>query len=474
MRLYNSLSRQVEDVKAADGRTVKIYSCGPTVYRYAHIGNMRTFMLGDLIRRVLRFEGRTVEWIMNITDVGHMTDDVTDTGRDKMDLAIDDEGLVPKEIAAKYSEAFLEDGDAVGIERADAYPEATDHIAEMIELTARLLEAGHAYEAAGNVYYDVQSFPAYGKLSGNTLEALRAGHRQELELDPNKRHPADFALWKKAGPNRLMKWPSPWGDGFPGWHIECSAMSMKYLGERFDVHTGGNDLKFPHHEDEIAQSEGATGHVVVGIWVHGGFLQQSGQKMAKSSKNITRVTELVEHGIDPLAFRLLCFGVRYRSEMDFSWEALEGAHERLSSLRQRVADWAQQRKGAGTPPLHLERILTERVTDLDRRFRDAVAEDLDFPHALVVLSEAVGANDLGAGEKLRLLTEWDRVLGLDLQRIIREDWVPTPEMRDLVRSRDDARRAKDFAAADEIRNRLASMGLEVMDTPEGTRIRPRP
>ena len=337
MRLYNALSRQIEEVKPADGRTVKIYSCGPTVYRYAHIGNMRTFMLGDLIRRALRFEGQDVVQVMNITDVGHMTDDVSPESRDRMDIAVADEGLSPGEIADKYTAAFLEDVDALNIERADAYPKATDHIPEMVQLIGRLMDKSLAYQVEGNVYFDVHAFPSYGRLSGNTLEALRAGHRQELEVDPNKRHPEDFALWKRGGGGRLMKWPSPWGDGFPGWHIECSAMSMKYLGERFDIHTGGNDLKFPHHEDEIAQSDGATGHQVVSIWVYGGFLQQSGQKMAKSARNITRVTELADAGLDPLAFRLLCFGARYRSETDFSWEALEGANQRLRRVRRLMA-----------------------------------------------------------------------------------------------------------------------------------------
>src|SRR3989440_3232317 len=374
MRLYDSLTRQVHEVKPVDGRTVKMYSCGPTVYRYIHIGNMRSFMLGDLIRRGLRFEGQDVKWVMNVTDVGHMTDDVSDTGRDKMELAESDEGLPGLEFAERYTQAFLEDSDLVGIERADVYPRATDHIPEMIAIIEKLLANGHAYEVDGTVYYDVTTFPSYGKLSGNTLGALRAGHRQELEVDPNKRHPEDFALWKKAGPNRALKWPSPWGDGFPGWHIECSAMSVKHLGERFDIHTGGNDNKFPHHEDEIAQSEGAFGHPVVSIWVHGGFLQMAGQKMAKSAKNIYRVTNLAENGIDPLAYRLLCLGTRYRSEMDFSWEALQGAQSRLTHLRQRMAGWA----GADRPDE-----LSEHGREFDRRFRDAVANDLDMPQALV-------------------------------------------------------------------------------------------
>jgi cysteinyl-tRNA synthetase len=462
MRLYDSLTRQVLEVVPADGRTVKMYSCGPTVYRYAHLGNMRTFMLGDLIRRALRLEGRDARWVMNITDVGHMTDDATDTGRDRMDLAMEDEGLDPQTIARKYTDAFLEDADAVGIQRADAYPKATDHIAEMVEMTKALLARGHAYETGGTVYFDVRSFPAYGRLSGNTLESLRAGHRQELELDSNKRHPEDFALWKAAGPGRLMKWPSPWGEGFPGWHIECSAMSMKLLGDRFDIHTGGNDLKFPHHEDEIAQSEGATGHQVVGIWVHGGFLRMSGQKMSKSKRNITRVTELRDHGIDPLAFRLLCLGTRYRSEMDFSWDALESGHDRLIRLRQRMAEWAALPGTDGLEPAS---------KDLDGRFRDRVADDLDLPGAMVVLTDALSA-PIPPADKRALLRTWDGVLGFDLDRMAREGFDVPAEVRDLVEERDRARAAKDFERSDTIRSRLAGMGWEVMDTADGTRVRP--
>jgi cysteinyl-tRNA synthetase len=463
MRLFDSLTRELREISPADGETVKIYSCGPTVYRYIHIGNMRSFMLGDLIRRALRLEGQRVRWIMNITDVGHMTDDVTDTGRDKMELAEADEGLSAAEIAEKYTTAFLEDADLVGIERADLYPHATHHIDEMIDLIGILIAKGHAYEVDGTVYYDVTTFPSYGRLSGNTLDQLRAGHRQEVAVDPAKRHPEDFALWKKAGPYRALRWPSPWGDGFPGWHIECSAMSMKHLGERFDVHTGGNDNKFPHHEDEIAQSEGAVGHQVVSVWVHGGFLQMSGQKMAKSARNIYRVTDLADQGIDPLAYRLLCFGTRYRSEMDFSWEALEGQHRRLAEIRRRVATWG--------PPADLAE-LSEPARALDGRFREAIADDLDLPRALVVVNESLGA-DLPGPERSALLGSWDRVLGLDLDRDVRERWEPTPEMNVLVAERDSARAAKDYARSDEIRDRLAAMGLEVMDTPDGTRIRPK-
>jgi len=461
VRLYDSLTRELHDVSPVDGETVKIYSCGPTVYRYIHIGNMRSFMLGDLIRRALRFEGLEVRWIMNITDVGHMTDEVSDTGRDKMELAEADEGLSAAEIAQKYTDAFLEDSDLVGIERADLYPRATEHIDEMIKLIETLVENSHAYEVDGSVYYDVTTFPGYGKLSGNTLDRLRAGHRQEVAVDPNKRQPEDFALWKKAGPNRALKWPSPWGDGYPGWHIECSAMSMKHLGERFDIHTGGNDNKFPHHEDEIAQSEAAVGHPVVSTWVHGGFLQMGKVKMAKSAGNILRVTDLQAEGVDPLAYRLLCFGTRYRSEMNFDREALEGQNRRLTELRRKVAAWG---------PPSTDR--SEAAAALDARFREALADDLDLPHALVVLNETVTA-PIPDGEKSALLSSWDEVLGLDLGRLAREAFEPSDEVVALVAERDRARAEKDFARSDEIRDRLQAMGLEVMDTPEGTKVRPR-
>ena len=462
MRLFNSLTREVEEVVAVDDRHVRIYSCGPTVYRYIHIGNMRSFMLGDLIRRVLRFDGYDVTWIMNITDVGHMTDDVSDTGRDKMELAEADEGLTAAQVAEKYTAAFLQDSDLVGIERADLYPRATDHISEMIAIIQTLIERGHAYEADGTIYFDVTTFPGYGRLSGNTLSQLRAGHRQELEVDPAKRRPEDFALWKKAGANRALKWPSPWGEGYPGWHIECSAMSMKHLGDRFDVHTGGNDNKFPHHEDEIAQSEGAVGHEVVSIWVHGGFLQMGGQKMSKSTRNIRRVTDLAAEGIDPLAFRWLTFQTRYRSEMDFTWEAMQDADRRVTQLRRHMADWGPDGDALG-----------DSAKDFDARFREAVAEDLDLPAAVRVVNQLDHSAAVPPGEKYALLASWDSVLGLDLEREATAGWQPPEDAQRLVAERDAARAGKDFATSDRIRDELQVMGLEVMDTPDGTKVRPR-
>ena len=462
MRLYNSLSREIEEVVPVEPGHVRIYSCGPTVYRYAHLGNLRTFMLADLIRRALELEGLRVTQIMNITDVGHMTDESSPEAVDKMLLAVEDEDMSALEIAEKYTQAVFADAERLGIRPADRYPKATEHIDEMIELTQALIERGHAYAVdSGSVYYDVASFPGYGKLSGNTLENLKPGHR-DLETDTRKRHHADFALWKAAGPGRVMKWDSPWGPGFPGWHIECSAMSMKYLGDRFDIHTGGTDLRFPHHEDEIAQSEGAVGHPVVAVWIHGGHLRLSGQKIAKSTGNVVTVQDLVERGMDPLSFRWLAFQTQYRSEMDFSWDAMEAADQRVKQLRHRMTAWGPAAEA-----------FDAAATSFDARFREAVANDLHMPGAVAVVNELASSSDVPDGQKYALLVAWDHVLGLDIEREATAGWEPTDEIRALVAERDAARATKDYAASDQLRDRLAAMGLEVMDTPEGTRVRPR-
>ncbi|HEX5936728.1 MAG TPA: cysteine--tRNA ligase [Actinomycetota bacterium] len=462
MRLYDSLSRAVKEVVPVEPGRVKIYACGPTVYRYVHLGNLRTFLLTDLIRRALEFEGYDLTAVQNITDVGHMTDESSPEAVDKMLLAVEDEGLQPLEIAEKYTKEAIDDMAAIGIRLPDAMPKATDHIPEMIDLTQTLIERGHAYVAdSGSVYYDVTSFPGYGRLSGNTLDKLKPGHR-DLETDPAKRHHADFALWKAAGAGRLMKWPSPWGDGFPGWHVECSAMSMKYLGDRFDIHTGGTDLRFPHHEDEIAQSEGAVGHPVVSTWVHGGFLRLTGQKIAKSAGNVVRVPELIERGLDPLAFRWLAFQSRYRSEMDFTWEAMETADRRVRQLRRHVAEWGDAATERGAA-----------AEDSDARFRAAISDDLDLPTAVRVVNDLDRDPDVPPGEKRSLLASWDHVLGLDLERDARAGWEPSEEVLALVRERDAARAGKDYARSDALRDALQGRGLEVMDTAEGTKVRPR-
>ena len=320
LRLRNTLSRAIEPVEPMDGRRVRMYSCGPTVYRFAHVGNLRTFLLADLIRRVLLYHGVEVFHVQNITDVGHMRDDTFDRGEDRMLIAAGLEGRSTQEIADAYEAAFHEDEAAVNILPAHVFPRATEHIPEMIDLAERLVDAGHAYASeAGNVYFDVASFPGYGALSGNTLADLRAGHRGEIE--PDKRDPADFALWKAAREGRMVRWPTErWGEGFPGWHLECSAMALRWLGERFDLHTGGIDNVFPHHEDEIAQSAPVVGGPPARIWVHGEHLLMAGRKMAKSAGNFQRVTELADDGLPALALRYLALTSRYGRKLNYSDE----------------------------------------------------------------------------------------------------------------------------------------------------------
>src|SRR6266568_427807 len=404
LRLYNTLTRQKEELHPLREGVVRIYSCGPTVYRYVHIGNLRTFMLPDLLRRSLEYLGYKTEQVMNITDVGHLTDDTFDRGEDKMLVSARLESKSPQEIAAYYTKAFMDDAALVNIRPADHNPRATQYIPQMIEIIEALIAKGHAYEVEGNVYFDIASFPTYGRLSRNRTEELLAGSRGEI--DPRKRHPGDFTLWKAAGEHRMQVWPSPWGPGFPGWHIECSAMSVSLLGERFDIHTGGADNVFPHHEAELAQSEGFTGHRVVGHWMHGGLLMLAGSRMAKSAGNFFRITELIDQGFDPLAFRYLALQAKYRTKLNFSAEGLAGADRALKSLRERVREWAASDGSASGN--------TESEV-FEGRFRAAIADDLDLPAAMALVSELVRSG-LPGPQKARLLRGWDRVLGLDLDR----------------------------------------------------------
>ncbi len=458
LAVHNTLSRRVEPIRPLQPGRVTMYSCGPTVYRPVHIGNLRSFLLSDLIRRALAWEGIAVHQVMNITDVGHMTDEVHDRGEDKMLLAAADEGLTAAEVAAKYEAAFHRDTARMGIVPAEVYPRASEHLARMIELIERLLERGHAYVEGGTVYYDVASFPGYGRLSRNTLEHLRAGHRLDA-VDHHKRHPADFILWKAAGPRRVVRFDSPWSEGYPGWHIECSAMSLAYLGDRFDMHTGGVDLTFPHHEDEIAQSEGALGHQVVTHWVHGDHVLFSGQKMAKSAGNVWTLDTVEELGAEPLDFRYLCLTSRYRRQLRFSPKALTAAHRARSRLRQTVADWGSPAGGVGAA-----------AKEWSGRFREAILDDLDFPRALTVVWALAGEEGTGVAdaERAALLREWDSVLGLELAA---EADAPAPELpagaAELLEARARARAGRDWAESDRLRDELAALGVEVVDTRDG-------
>jgi cysteinyl-tRNA synthetase len=456
IRLHNTLTRRTEPLVPLEPGRVGIYTCGSTVYKYAHIGNLRTYLFGDLLHRTLEYLGYEVRYVKNITDVGHMRDDQLDAieGEDKIEFAAETEGKSPMEIADFYTEAWLEDEALLNIVRADVMPRATEHIGEMVSLTERLLESGLAYEVDGTIYYDVSEFPSYGQLSGQKVEETHAGHR--VEVEPDKRDAADFALWKRAGERRLMKWPSPWGDGFPGWHIECSAMSLKHLGERFDVHTGGIDLKFPHHEDEIAQSEGALGHPVVTVWMHGEFLTMDDAKMAKSKGNIIRVAELPDLGYEPLAFRYLALTAHYRSKLDFTDEAMHAATSGLARLRRAAA--------GPDEPVDLSK---EPMAGYRLRFTDAVADDLGTPRALAIAHEVAADASLTDAQRRAVLLDFDQVLGLSLERAAELE-APLPEgAGELLERRAAARAARDFAASDALRDELAALGVEVRDTPEG-------
>jgi cysteinyl-tRNA synthetase len=457
VRLYNTFSRSKEELTPQSSGIVRLYSCGPTVYRYVHIGNLRTFMLPDLLCRSLEYLGYQTEQVMNITDVGHLTDDTFDRGEDKMLVSARLENKSPEEISAYYTQAFMDDAAKLNLRRAAHYPRATHYIAEMIELIKGLIAKGHAYDVGGTVYFDIASFPAYGRLSRNTTDKLLAGARGEV--DPRKHHPGDFTLWKAAGHHRMQVWPSPWGPGFPGWHIECSAMSMSLLGERFDIHTGGGDNVFPHHEAEIAQSEGATGHRVVSFWMHGGLLLLAGSRMAKSAGNFFRITELEDQGFDPLSFRYLAMQAKYRTKLNFSTEGIAGADRALRSLRERVAEWSRQTTSFD------ER--TDGAAALEARFKSAIADDLDLPAVMALVAE-LPRSAVAPRAKAALLREWDRVLGLDLDRSTPSLALPAGASA-VLEAREKARETKDFAESDRLRQELAEMNVAVTDTPEGQR-----
>ena len=461
VRIYDTLAREVVDLEPAD-ETLRMYSCGPTVYRYAHIGNLRTFLMADLIRRAFEYQGVAVRQIQNITDVGHMTDDQFDTGEDKMLVSAGLEGKPPTEIAEYYTNAFFEDIRAINIQDAADYPRATAYIPQMLEIISKLIERGHAYVAGGGVYFDVESFPKYGQLSGNTLDRLQSGHRSVIE-DDNKRHHADFLLWRPAGERRAMKWSSPWGDGFPGWHIECSAMSIALLGDSFDLHTGGEDNVFPHHEDEIAQSEGAVGHQVVRHWVHGAHLLAEGRKMAKSAENFYDLRDLAEKGhAEPLAARLLFLQSRYRAQMNFTMDALGAAERTLERWRRLVAEWSRL---PGESPASL-------VEKYEERFLGPLNDDLDTPQLIALVAEVVSTNELAPRDKAASLLRWDRFLGIDLGRDTETPARPIPDAAtDLIAQRERARQKKDYSTADRLRHKLLSLGIEVEDTAEGPKPR---
>ena len=460
LRIYNTLTKNVEEIEPAEPGKVSMYTCGPTVYRDAHIGNLRTYMMADWIRRALMHHGLQVQHIKNITDVGHMRQELVETGGDKMILAALAEGKTVQEIAELYAGRFHRDEARLNIMDAHVFPWASHHIPEMLSIVGTLMEKGHAYERGGNVYFDVPSFSEYGKLSRNTGVDLLEGVR--AEADPLKRDPRDFTLWKAAEPGRDVKWDSQWGEGFPGWHIECSAMASKYLGEFFDIHTGGVDNIFPHHEDEIAQSESAFGVQHVRYWVHAQHLLADGAKMAKSSGNVFLVEELIERGFDPLAFRYLCMTVLYRHRMNFTFTSLKAAEKALTNLRARVWQWSMEPDGNGHPA---------EADEFRRRFWEAVDSDLNLPGALAVTWEMVRSS-LPGRAKMGLLLEFDEMFGLDLHKSPSENSVGE-EIVASLRDREALRERQTWESADSLRAQISANGFVVEDGPGGSRARPK-
>ncbi len=466
LRIYNTLAKRVEEIRPATPGTIQMYTCGPTVYRDAHIGNLRTYLMADWVRRSLIHSGLQVQHIKNITDVGHMRQELVEAGGDKMIMAALAEGKTVQEIANMYAGRFHRDEARLNILEATVFPWASHHIAEMISIVETLLANGHAYEKGGNLYFDVAGFNGYGKLSRNTGADLLEGVRSEA--DPLKRDPRDFTLWKAAEPGRDLKWDSPWGPGFPGWHIECSAMAFKYLGESFDIHTGGIDNVFPHHEDEIAQSEATFGHQHVNYWVHAQHLLADGAKMAKSAGNVFLIEELIERGFSPLSFRYLCMTILYRHRMNFTFTSLKAAEKALTGLRQRVWLWNQEPESNGHSAETGE---IEKTGEYRRRFWDTIENDLDLPSALALTWEMV-RSELPGRAKMDLLLEFDQMFGLDLGKAPAENAVAV-DVTAAIKVRDGHREKSDYSIADSLRGQLASDGYVVQDTPGGTRARPK-
>jgi cysteinyl-tRNA synthetase len=465
MKLYNTLTHKVEEFTPMMPGKVGMYSCGPTVYSHPHIGNFRSFLVADLLKRFLEFKGLKVTHIMNITDVGHLVDDA-DEGADKLEEAAKKQKKNPLEIAQFYTDSFLHASKMLNIKSPDKHPKATEHIKEMIDMVQSLIDKGYAYVVGNNVYYDVTKFKNYGQLSGNTLEDVNAGAR--IEINQEKKNPQDFALWKHD-PKHLQQWPSPWGNGFPGWHIECSAMSSKYLGDEFDIHTGGEDNIFPHHECEIAQSEAASGKKFVHYWLHTRFLMFDGEKMSKSKGNLYTIQELVEKGFKKNAIRYSLISSHYRQNYNFTFEGIKAAEQAIDKIQQCANRLAELTKTAKTGEV------SQQIKDLSdnclKDFDEALSDDLNISKALAVvfdfLREANKAQDANSAEASTLLdtiNKIDSVLGI--LEAAGESEVPA-NIVELAEKRKAAKLAKDWKAADAVRAELTALGWTVADVPGG-------
>lgn len=456
LELFNTLTRKVEPFKAINDKIVKMYTCGPTVYNYAHIGNLRTYIFEDVLRRALEHEDYKVEHVMNITDVGHLESDA-DEGDDKMQLAAKKTQKSPWEIAKFYEKAFFDDLEKLHIKFPSKVCRATEHIKEMQDFVLELEKKGFTYTVDGNVYFRIDKFPQYAEFSRRNLDELMEGAR--VEIDKRKENPLDFVLWfsNSKFPNQIMKWESPWGVGFPGWHIECSAMASKYLGDHFDIHCGGIDHISVHHSNEIAQSEARFGKKWVNYWLHGEFLVLQKEKMSKSSGTFLTLATLTEKGYDPLHYRYLCFLAHYRSQLFFSFEALDAAKNAFESIRNRVLSYKlNPQKGNNQ----------EKVCEYKEEFFKAIAKDLDMPVALSVMWQALKDQALSSNEKLDLIKAFDSILGFDV------DSFSMPKLSDaqmaIIEERKKAREEKNWARADELRQELLKEGICIKDTKDST------
>ena len=455
IRLYNTLTRKKEEFIPIQKGIVKIYSCGPTVYNYAHIGNMRAYILMDTLRKVLEYNGYKVEQVMNITDVGHMTSDA-DSGEDKMEKSARIMNMSVYEIAEKFTKLFMNDIKSLNVKLPEHVVKATEHIKEMEEYVKELVDRGYAYETSKGGYFVTSKLENYGRyLSPNNIDGLLAGAR--IEVDSEKKNPLDFALWIKAPKEHIMQWDSSFGKCYPGWHIECSAMSRKYLGEEFDIHTGGVDHIQIHHENEIAQSVGATGKILARYWLHTEFLLVDGGKMSKSLGNVYTLAQLQEKNIEPLAFRYFTYSSNFTNKLNFTWEAIKSSQVSLNKLREQV----NKNKGVNT------KLSEEKIKKYEERFLDAINDNLNMPIAISVLWDLL--KEEKSNDVYELAMKFDTVLSLELNKKMEETEIPI-EVQELLRKREEARKEKNFALSDELRKKILNLGYLVKDTKEGQKV----
>ncbi len=458
LKLYNTLTRKKENFKPLIGNEVRIYTCGPTVYNYAHIGNFRSYIFMDNLRRVLKYNGYNLKHVMNITDVGHLESDA-DEGEDKMEKAAKRENKNPYDIAKFYTEAFFKDMESLNIEIPEIIAKATDHIPEMIEYVKKIIENGYAYETSKGIYFDISKLDKYPVLSNRKMDEQIAGAR--VDVDPEKKNPYDFALWIKAPENHIMKWESPWGLSYPGWHLECTAMGNKYLGEEFDIHTGGVDHIPIHHENEIAQAKGATGKIHAKLWMHVEFLQVDGGKMSKSLGNVYTISQLAERGIEALAYKLFCYSAHYRTKLNFTFDGALSSQKALNRLRE---GYLKHLKGE-------DEVKNEIIQEYETKFLETINDDLNIPAAMGIIWDIV-RSEQKSKKYAELLEKFDQVLGLDIknsQRYLeKQSNIEIPEeIKELIEKRKIARQEKNWKLSDEIRDILVKKGYQVEDSKEG-------